>query len=66
MAFGREKFGRKVRSTLKNRHVKFYDLILKIHEKNPKKHTPPKTPLFLGGVGSDLKWTKLDNIDVAC
>ena len=46
MAFGRAKFGRKARSTLKKFHVKFYDLISKIHEKNPKKHTPPKTPHF--------------------
>ena len=56
MAFGRAKFGRKVRSTLKNHHVKFYDLISKIHEKNPKKHTPPqKKPFFGGGgVGSEM------------
>ena len=60
MAFGRSKFGRKVRSTFTKRHVKFYDLISKIHEKNLKKHTPPqkkkKKPFFLGGggVGSEM------------
>ena len=54
-------FGRKVRLTLKNRHIKFYDLISKIHEKNPKKHTPPqkkKTFFFGGGVGSEMNKTR--------
>ena len=60
MAFGRGKFGRKVRSTLKIRHLKFYDLISKIHEKNPKKHTPPPKPPFFfgGGVGSEMNKTR--------
>ena len=40
---------------LKNRHVKFYNLISKIHEKNSKQHTS-KTPLFFlgGGGGSEM------------
>ena len=54
-------FGRNVRLTLKNRHVKFYDLISKIHQKIPKKHTP----FFLGGgVGSEMNKTRQHRRDV--
>jgi hypothetical protein len=37
----------------KKRHVKFYDLITKIHEKNPK-NIPPNPSLFFRGGGGRI------------